>query len=126
MLKTSFVLIALAFGGSMFAGCAADESQPREEGTAEARQGIRTTCGGITGRGCEGDNWCVDDPRDDCDVKHGGADCPGLCIGAPCGGFAGLGCEKGYTCVDDPRDDCDPAHGGADCSGICLYEGDVM
>ncbi|KAM7188585.1 hypothetical protein V8F33_010550 [Rhypophila sp. PSN 637] len=38
-------------------------------------------CGGIAGFPCEGeDEICVDDPRDNCDVKHGGADCGGICV----------------------------------------------
>lgn len=38
-------------------------------------------CGGFAGIPCEAkDDICVDDPRDDCDPKHGGADCGGLCV----------------------------------------------
>jgi hypothetical protein len=36
-------------------------------------------CGGIAGFGCPTGQSCIDDPRDDCDPKHGGADCGGLC-----------------------------------------------
>ncbi|KAH7127090.1 hypothetical protein B0J11DRAFT_579505 [Dendryphion nanum] len=38
-------------------------------------------CGGIAGFGCpEKGMVCVDDPRDDCSVDKGGADCSGVCI----------------------------------------------
>ena len=79
------------------------------------------SCGGFTGKKCpRTDQKCVDDPRDSCDPKNGGADCPEICVGAACGGFAGLKCKAGETCVDDPRDSCDPSKGGADCIGVCI------
>lgn len=38
-------------------------------------------CGGFAGFQCEDKTkTCVDDPRDDCDPKNGGADCGGLCV----------------------------------------------
>jgi len=38
-------------------------------------------CGGIAAFQCENKtDICIDDPRDDCDPKHGGADCGGICI----------------------------------------------
>lgn len=38
-------------------------------------------CGGFAGIPCKADgDYCVDDPRDSCDPKQGGADCGGLCI----------------------------------------------
>jgi hypothetical protein len=37
-------------------------------------------CGGIAGIPCEGGQTCIDDPSDDCDPKHGGADCGGICV----------------------------------------------
>ncbi|KAL2129562.1 hypothetical protein VTI74DRAFT_7611 [Chaetomium olivicolor] len=37
-------------------------------------------CGGIAGVQCEDGKKCVDDPRDDCDPKNGGADCGGICV----------------------------------------------
>lgn len=78
------------------------------------------SCGGFTGKKCpRTDQKCVDDPRDSCDPKKGGADCPGICIGGSCGGFTGKECKAGQTCVDDPRDNCDPNNGGADCIGVC-------
>jgi hypothetical protein len=36
-------------------------------------------CGGIAGLPCPQGQTCVDDPRDDCDPKKGGADCGGIC-----------------------------------------------
>lgn len=82
-------------------------------------------CGGIAGIPCAEGQTCVDDPSDDCDAKHGGADCGGICVAKPkptvCGGFAGTPCPNGQTCVDDPSDDCDPQRGGSDCGGICIY-----
>jgi hypothetical protein len=38
-------------------------------------------CGGIAGIPCADGQICIDDPRDDCDPKHGGADCGGICVG---------------------------------------------
>jgi hypothetical protein len=84
-----------------------------------------TFCGGIGGIPCAAGQTCVDDPSDDCDAKHGGSDCGGICVDKPkpavCGGFGGFPCPNGQTCVDDPSDDCDPKHGGSDCSGVCIY-----
>ncbi|RKU49143.1 hypothetical protein DL546_008149 [Coniochaeta pulveracea] len=45
-----------------------------------------TFCGGIAGLVCKDGKGkpdgrlCVDDPRDDCDPKKGGADCGGICV----------------------------------------------
>jgi hypothetical protein len=38
------------------------------------------SCGGFTGRPCAAGYQCVDDPRDDCDPRRGGADCSGVCV----------------------------------------------
>jgi hypothetical protein len=103
-------------------------------------------CGGIAGFPCPGSGKCVDDPSDDCDPKHGGADCGGMCV-CPrtgvcpvgshwdasakvcgcvpdekvfCGGIAGFPCPGAGKCVDDPSDTCDPKNGGADCGGMCV------
>jgi hypothetical protein len=87
-------------------------------------------CGGIAGIPCPKGEECIDDPKDDCDPKNGGADCGGICVAAPeppafCGGSAGIPCPKGQTCVDDPSDDCDPKNGGADCGGLCVTAGEA-
>lgn len=37
-------------------------------------------CGGIAGIICEGNEDCIDDPRDTCDPMNGGADCSGICV----------------------------------------------
>ncbi|CAP60897.1 uncharacterized protein PODANS_0_800 [Podospora anserina S mat+] len=37
-------------------------------------------CGGFAGFRCKGDRVCIDDPRDDCDPRNGGADCGGICV----------------------------------------------
>jgi len=40
-------------------------------------------CGGIAAFRCESiTDVCIDDPRDDCSPKTGGADCGGLCVPA--------------------------------------------
>ena len=80
-------------------------------------------CGGFIGARCDEGLICIDDPRDDCDPRKGGADCGGLCVFKgmeTCGGFTGRLCpEEGQICVDDPFDDCDPVE-SADCLGICV------
>ena len=45
-------------------------------------------CGGLTGKPCKNPKQqCVDDPRDDCDPKNGGADCIGFCVDKPKDGY---------------------------------------
>jgi hypothetical protein len=46
--------------------------------TEAARQAPH--CAGIGGIGCDGGLRCIDDPCDDCDPDHGGADCAGICV----------------------------------------------
>ncbi len=42
--------------------------------------GCYKTCGGIAARPCQEEGYsCNDNPWDDCDPNHGGADCGGLC-----------------------------------------------
>ncbi|KAK3373117.1 hypothetical protein B0T24DRAFT_678594 [Lasiosphaeria ovina] len=58
---------------------------PRSQGCGMAcdAPGICVTpvfCGGFIGRACLDGKRCIDDPRDDCDPKHGGADCGGICV----------------------------------------------
>jgi len=55
--------------------CVADPSRPRQSFCVEP-----VMCGGLIAKPCNKGEKCVDDPRDDCDVKHGGADCSGVCI----------------------------------------------
>lgn len=47
----------------------------------ECKKSEQQACGGIAGIPCPEGKTCVDDPRDDCDPKRGGADCPGICKG---------------------------------------------
>ncbi len=63
-----------------FAGCAVDT-------IGYTQEELSTTCGGIAARPCERGKVCVDDPRDDCDPRTGGADCGGICRGG------GRGCD---------------------------------
>jgi hypothetical protein len=51
--------------------------EPKEV-SAELRPGGQF-CGGFAGISCAEGFVCVDDPRDDCDPAHGGADCGGIC-----------------------------------------------
>ncbi|KAK4160568.1 hypothetical protein QBC43DRAFT_372966 [Cladorrhinum sp. PSN259] len=62
---------------------------PRVEGCGMAcdRPGICVPvagaefCGGFAGFACKDKNkMCIDDPRDDCDPRNGGADCGGICV----------------------------------------------
>jgi hypothetical protein len=48
----------------------------------------KKSCGGFAGFPCPGGGTCVDDPSDDCDPMHGGADCGGICV-----------CDKAASCV---------------------------
>ncbi|ORY07761.1 hypothetical protein BCR34DRAFT_590166 [Clohesyomyces aquaticus] len=84
------------------------------------------SCAGFIGLSCpDASMTCIDAPNDGCDPKHGGADCPGICVGprVTCGGLKGGKCPAQYKCVDDPNDSCDPLKGGADCIGICVWAG---
>jgi hypothetical protein len=51
----------------------------------EAAPPTGQSCGGFAGLACPEGYTCVDDPRDDCNTKTGGADCSGIFI-----------CEPGY------------------------------
>jgi hypothetical protein len=39
-----------------------------------------TFCGGFAAFACKDGLKCIDDPRDDCDPRTGGADCGGICV----------------------------------------------
>src|SRR6185503_16559457 len=79
-------------------------------------------CGGIAGFPCPPGFTCIDQPGDECDPEHGGADCARMCVRQEeppkCGGIAGEPCPDGYECADIEGDDCDPAT-GADCPSVC-------
>lgn len=65
-------------------------------------------CGGLIGKPCPKGYTCVDDPSDDCDPEHGGADCGGICVrDDPC---AVIRCMAGTTCCPN-------------CGGICVADG---
>src|SRR5688500_9538844 len=70
-------LVAVLFA----TGCAVETID--EVGGAGAE--LRTFCGGIAGFACPEGFVCVDDPRDDCDPREGGADCGGVCRREPRG-----------------------------------------
>ena len=72
-------------------------------------------CGGIAAIPCPGNGHCVDDPRDDCDPKNGGADCGGICI-CPNNPCATVLCQTGTQCVvHDCTPSCEPIDDG--CGG---------
>ena len=52
-------------------------------GTFADPPGGGAMCGGIAGIPCPSGCNCIDDPRDDCNPKRGGADCSGICQPAP-------------------------------------------
>jgi hypothetical protein len=132
--KSRFGLMAwVVLVGSGAAACSGAE-MPSGDSAGSNQDDLRVVkvpkppfCGGIAGIPCPDGQACIDDPSDDCDPKHGGADCGGICVDDSkptfCGGFGGIACPKGQACIDDPSDDCDPKHGGADCGGICVAAG---
>jgi hypothetical protein len=85
----------------------------------DATGACRKPCGGFANLGCPDSFTCVDDPTDECDVEHGGADCGGICQPKTCGGFGNLSCPDSMDCIDDPNDSCDVATGGRDCGSLC-------
>lgn len=80
-----------------------------------------TFCGGIAGIPCPDGFTCIDDPRDDCDPKRGGADCGGICVrkgGEPCGRTR---CGRGEYCCNPSCGVCAP-EGGACAAIVCEPE----
>jgi hypothetical protein len=89
---------------------------PSDGGTTPTDGGTHTDggtpqhCGGLPGLQCASGYVCVDDPTDNCDPAHGGADCIGICqldpnIPEQCGGltpFPNNCTTPGDICVDDP------------------------
>jgi hypothetical protein len=80
-------------------------------------------CGGIAGIQCVGrDEYCVDNPYDNCNPAKGGADCGGICVkktSAPSGSSSDpcalMRCKAGTHC--------DPCNGHAQCvtdGGSCI------
>ena len=72
-------------------------------------------CGGLVGKECPDGYTCEDNPKDGCDPKKGGADCPGICVKERLCDSRGLPpCLEGEECVHQPG--CD---GAVDCPGVC-------
>jgi hypothetical protein len=67
------LMAVLAFG--IVAVVATPDS---ESASSSGPQGGKR-CGGFAGIPCPNGLICIDDPRDDCDPKTGGADCIGIC-----------------------------------------------
>lgn len=64
-----------------------DESSEAPPATPSSQDAEKTavpddapSCGGFAGLRCPDGLTCIDDPRDDCDPKRGGADCMGVCV----------------------------------------------
>jgi hypothetical protein len=86
--RSVFAQAALALG--LFACGEADDAggvrsaqSPQDEPVSSALNARPTSprlCGGIAGIPCPGAARCIDNPRDDCDPKQGGADCSGICV----------------------------------------------
>ncbi len=84
MNKTTWVRLlgGLALLAVIATGAAVLLSAPQTEAAGPGGQ----PCGGFAGLECPSPRQvCIDDPRDDCDPKRGGADCIGICRG-PGGG----------------------------------------
>ncbi len=72
--------VALAIAVALVFSWAVDSFAARPNPNQGGRR-----CGGFAGIPCPAGLICIDDPRDDCDPKRGGADCIGICRG-PGGG----------------------------------------
>lgn len=59
--------------------CAAAASGVSIDHDGECAKQPPQMCGGIANIQCPEGQTCVDDPKDDCDPKKGGADCSGIC-----------------------------------------------
>ena len=68
------LVLALAIATALTTGIATLVLTP-DSMSAPSRQ----VCGGILGTPCPEGFTCVDDPRDDCNPRTGGADCIGYC-----------------------------------------------
>ncbi len=83
------VIGLMAMGGLISGstvGCsgAGEEDIGQQEAVDDAQEALGKplppfSCAGFLGIACPGSYVCVDDWRDSCDPKNGGADCPGLC-----------------------------------------------
>jgi hypothetical protein len=113
------------YGNSCFAHAAG--TSVVHEGECESEPEF---CGGFAGIQCPDGEVCVDDPDDDCDPEHGGADCGGICVDGPeCQPvLCELFCEHGFQTDEDGCEVCscnpppaeDECH-TAGCSGeLCV------
>jgi hypothetical protein len=101
------MLLALAAGADP--ASAHERHRPSRRGRRRPGQGAgrRRRCGGIAGIPCPAGLTCVDDPRDDCDPRAGGADCIGICVRKVKDPCATIRCRQGTKCC--PK-----------CGGICI------
>lgn len=62
-------------------GCTPPAPEGSEESSVTDNQAAKAGafCGGFAGFACPDGQVCVDNPHDDCDPAHGGADCGGIC-----------------------------------------------
>ena len=83
MKKVICVLGGLSLLAVVVAGAAALVSVPDTMAAGPGNPGPGgQPCGGFAGLECPSPRQvCVDDPRDNCDPKTGGADCIGICRG---------------------------------------------
>jgi hypothetical protein len=79
-----------------------------EASVVEFRAKDKVACGGLAGLTCPGEQFCIDDPSDDCSPNRGGADCIGMCVGKPTSNSKN-DCNKGdqsYTYVANSPEEC--------------------
>jgi hypothetical protein len=79
-------VVGVVLAGAVFWGTGCGPTVEAEEVETQELQGEkqRQFCGGIAGFPCPEGLTCVDNPRDSCDPKQGGADCGGICVKDKC------------------------------------------
>jgi hypothetical protein len=85
---------AIVVGAALMGGGCGPSGQ--SEAAQSQNQSGATFCGGIANRPCPDGLRCVDDPADDCDPNHGGADCGGICVRPEDSAQNTCGHEPGY------------------------------
>ncbi|MER5886197.1 hypothetical protein ABT160_20435 [Streptomyces sp. NPDC001941] len=78
MRKLRAVLVAAVLGAATLSAAPVAFAAP--VASAVPQPGDCPGCGGFAGLPCPEGFVCVDDPRDSCDPKKGGADCGGICV----------------------------------------------
>jgi hypothetical protein len=123
MLGAGVLAMGLAVGCVIADGGSPDEVSSIEEADDTTHE-LRRACGGIAGIPCEEGAICVDNPKDDCDPKRGGADCPGICIkkgggvgGEKCGELI---CPKGTHGCNCACDNAACVPEGMVCLAVCM------